>query len=404
MNKALLPKLRTIDPHPIVHGGRPSILLRDPLRLTDQAVIIPQQMAPLLILCDGTRDISGLCASFAIRYGMRIGTGVMEQLVAALDDALLLDNERFIQAQEQTLEEYRQAAFRVPASAGRSYPIEADQTRDLLNGYLNAVDDESTQLAEIRGLVCPHIDYARGGAVYAGVWKRAASAVRAADVVVILGTDHYGSNLLTLTRQNYRTPFGVLPTAQDVVDHLAEAVGPETAFDGELLHRCEHSVELAAVWLHHARDGEPCETVPILCSAFGPFIHEETDPGQEPAFEALRDALEQATTGRRVFIVAAADLAHVGPAFGGAPQGAIERAQVQAADSESIAHMCAGDAAAFFEGIKRQRDAYNVCGLPAIYGALRLLAPVQGERTGYIQCRADEQDTSLVSICGVLWG
>jgi AmmeMemoRadiSam system protein B len=404
MNETLQPKLRTVDPHPIIHGGRPSILLRDPLRLTDQAVIIPQQMAPLLILCDGTRDIGGLCASFAIRYGMRIGAGVMQQLIVALDDALLLDNERFTRAQEQVLSEYRQAAFRVPASAGRSYPMEADQTRDLLNGYLDAVDGGTTQISEIRGLVCPHIDYARGGPVYAGVWKTAANTARAADVVVILGTDHYGNNLLTLTRQNYCTPFGVLPTAQDIVDSIAEAVGPETAFDGELLHRCEHSVELAAVWLHHARDGEPCETVPILCSAFGPFIHEEVDPGQEPAFEALRNALEQATAGRRVLVIAAADLAHVGPVFGGAPQGKMERARVQAADHESIANMCKGDATAFFEGIKRQHDAFNVCGLPAIYGALRLLAPVQGERTGYAQCPADDQDASLVSICGVVWG
>ena len=54
------PKLRAIDPRPIVHGGRPSILLRDPLQLTEGSVVIPQQLAPLLALCDGTRDIDGL--------------------------------------------------------------------------------------------------------------------------------------------------------------------------------------------------------------------------------------------------------------------------------------------------------------------------------------------------------
>jgi len=61
-------------------------------------------------------------------------------------------------------------------------------------------------------LVSPHIDYARGGPVYAHVWK------------------------LTLTRQHYATPFGVLPTAREVVETLAGAMGAETAFAGELYH------------------------------------------------------------------------------------------------------------------------------------------------------------------------
>lgn len=402
MSDALHPKLRVVDPHPIVHNGRPSILLRDPLQLTDQAVVIPQQMAPLLVLCDGMRDVGGLCASLAIRYGLRVGESVMQRLIDTLDEALLLDNDRFVQAQEQVLAQYHQAPFRAPASAGRSYPAKVGETAEMLNGYLDGVEDTPSRVSDVRGVVCPHIDYARGGPVYAAVWKNAAEAARAADLVVILGTDHYGDNLLTLTRQSYCTPFGVLPTAQDVVDALAEAAGPEMAFEGELLHRCEHSVELAAVWLHHAREGEPCDTVPVLCGGFGPFVHGEGDPQEEPIFERLRAAVESTTAGRRVLVIAAADLAHVGPAFGGTPQGVMERARVSAADSELVDHMCAGDADGFFAAIQRKQDAYNVCGLPAIYAALRLLAPVRGKRAGYEQCPADEQSTSLVSICGVL--
>ena len=102
MNEVSLPKLRPIDPHPILHDGRPSILLRDPLQMTDQAVVIPQQMAPLLVLCDGTRDIAGLCASFAVRYGARIRAGVMERLIDTLDEALLLENDRFMKRRSRS--------------------------------------------------------------------------------------------------------------------------------------------------------------------------------------------------------------------------------------------------------------------------------------------------------------
>jgi AmmeMemoRadiSam system protein B len=398
------PKLRSIDARPVVQGGRPSILLRDPLQLTDKTVVIPQQLAPVSALCDGTRDSSGLRAALAVRFGLRIGPGVLEQLLAALDEALLLDNDRFAQARERALAEYRQAPFRLPVLAGQSYPADADELQHLLEGYLDAVDDVSPGPADGRGLVSPHIEYARGGPVYARVWKRAAEMVRAAELVVLLGTDHFGEDgRLTLTHQHYATPFGILPTARGVVETLAGAMGAETAFAGELYHRSEHSIELAAVWLHYVREGQPCELVPILCGLFGHFVRGEAEPERDPAINALLDTLEQATAGRRVVVVAAGDLSHVGPAFGGQPQGLVERARLQAADDELIERICAGDACGFFAAIEREGDRRNVCGLPPIYLALRMLSPVQGERVAYDHCPADENGTSLVSVCGIVF-
>jgi AmmeMemoRadiSam system protein B len=399
-----LPKLRPIDPRPITHGGQPSILLRDPLQLTDKGVVIPQQLAPFLALCDGTRDIGGLQASLAIRYGLNVGLDVVTQFVSALDKALLLDNERFAHAQEQVLSEYRQAPSRVPASAGRSYPANADELRRALNGYLEAVEVDLSDHTDIHGLVSPHIDYERGGPVYAAVWKHAAEAVKAADLVVVLGPDHYGDNLVTLTHQHYSTPFGVLPTAKEIVDALAEAIGPDEAFADEIFHRNEHSIELAAVWLHHVREGQPCEVVPILCGSFSHFVRGEGKPTHDPTIQALTATLRQSIAGRRTLVVAAADLAHVGPAFGGTPQGLMERAYLQAADEALIEQMCAGNAEGFFEAIKRQGDRYNICGLPPIYLALRVLGTTMGQKVAYDRCPADENGTSLVSICGVLLG
>ena len=403
-SRSRFPNLRAVDVRSVVQGGRPSILLRDPLQLTDETVVIPQQLAPVLALCDGTRDNSGLRTALAMRFGLRIGPGVLEQLLAALDEALLLNNDRFARARERALAEYRQAPFRPPVMAEQSYPADADELRHLLEGYLDAVDDVSPGPADGRGLVSPHIDYARGWSVYARVWKRAAEMVKAADLVVLLGTDHFGEDgQLTLTRQHYATPFGVLPTARGVVETLAGAMGAETAFAGELYHRSEHSIELAAVWLHYVREGQPCELVPILCGSFGHFVRGEAEPEHDPVIKTLLETLAQATAGRRVIVVAAGDLSHVGPAFGGQPQGLVERALLQAADDELIERICAGDARGFFAAIKRERDRRNVCGLPPIYLALRLLSPVQGERVAYDRCPADENGTSLVSVCGIVF-
>ena len=274
LSDILYPKLRVVDTRPMVRNGQPGLLLRDPLQLTDKTMIIPQQLAPLLALCDGTREnASALSASLAVRYGLRLSPGTIEQFLSALDEACLLDNARFLEARDRALAEYRQAPFRTPSLAGQSYPANAGELQNLLQGYLGAADDADGSTrpeSSVSGLVSPHIDFARGGPVYARVWKRAADEVRAADLAVVLGTDHYGPDKqLTLTRQHYATPYGLLPTARDVVEALAEAMGTEAAFAGELDHRSEHSIELAAVWLHHIRAGQPCELAPVLCGSFG---------------------------------------------------------------------------------------------------------------------------------------
>lgn len=410
---ATLPKLRSVDVRPIVQDGRVSLVLRDPLQLSDRMVVIPRELGPLLALCDGTRDAGALRASLAVRFGLRLRPGLVERLLQALDEAFLLENERFVQARQRALDEYRRAPFRPPILAGQSYPADPDELRRFLDRYLDAVPaaDIEPGLDGCRGLICPHIDYPRGGPVYARVWKPVAEAVRAAELVVLLGTDHFGPDrLVTLTRQDYATPFGPLPTARPVVDALAAALDGEAgAFAGELYHRSEHSIELAAVWLHHVRGGRPCQLVPILCGSFASFVERAAasdgadDPGRDPALGALVDALRGALDGRRALVVAAADLSHVGPAFGGQPQGLVERARMQAADEALIEHMRAGDAGGFFSAVAGEGDRYNVCGLPPIYLALRALDPVRGEPVAYDRCPADQNNASWVSICGVLF-
>jgi AmmeMemoRadiSam system protein B len=398
-----LPKLRSVDARPIVHSGQHAILIRDPLQLTDEPVIIPQHLGPALALFDGTRDAHAVSASMAVRYGVPVSASTLESLLATLDNALLLENERFVLAQLEALAVYRQAPFRPPVGAGSSYPAEPDELRRLLQGHWQAAEGVEPA-AGGRGLLSPHIDYARGGSVYGSAWRRAAEMAKAAEIVLLLGTDHFSEgNLLTLTRQSYATPFGALPTATEVVDALAQAVGPDKAFEGELHHKGEHSIELAAVWLHHARGERPCAVVPVLCGSFQGFVQGDADPGEDVVLTAFVDACRQALAGRQALVVAAADLAHIGPAFGGRPVGLVERARLQAADDQLMERICAGDATGFFTAIHSVQDRHNVCGLPPIYLALRILNPVCGEQVAYLRCPADQAGTSLVSICGIVF-
>ncbi|MGH9830510.1 MAG: AmmeMemoRadiSam system protein B, partial [Blastocatellia bacterium] len=149
------PRIRLVDPRPIVHEGQRLVMLRDPLQLTDKVLVVPQQLLPILALCDGSReDARALGAAFTIRYGAQADTSLIEQLLEALDSAVLLDNVRFHQMKQQVLDEYRGAEFREPSLAGPSYPANADELTALLDGYLEpAKPGHPSSSGELRGLV-----------------------------------------------------------------------------------------------------------------------------------------------------------------------------------------------------------------------------------------------------------
>ena len=240
------------------------------------------------------------------------------------------------------------------------------------------------------------------------MWKHAAEAARAAELVVIFGTDHYGDDPFTLTRQSYATPYGVMPTDQAIVDALAAHLGEEAAFAGELRHRDEHSIELVTTWLHHMRGGEPVPVVPILTGSLTRFYRNGDRPDTDPQIGAVLAGLRQAAQGRRTLVIASGDLSHVGPAFGGAPLDAGGKRAIHAADRTLIDAIVAGDSARFYGAIKRDRNANNVCGVSPIFLTMELLAngrttPLRGEQFGYATCPADDANTSVVTVCGLVF-
>lgn len=399
------PRLRSLEVQWIDHGGRPALLLQDRLRIGARAVVVPQLLAPLLALCDGSRDIPSLRAAMELHTGIRLDMATMERFVSQLDGALLLEGERFAEAHREALESYRASCCRPAILAGGSYPADAAAMAAALERWIEDAaipPDGQPPFSRLRGIVCPHIDYERGGEIYGRVWGRARDAVAEADLFVLLGTDHAGGpGELTLTRQSYQTPFGILETDVEAVDQVAQAIGPEAAFRSELNHRVEHSIELAAVWLHHLSGGRKVRVLPVLCGSFHPFTQGYGRPMEDERWQAATSALGRIAGSERALVVAAADLAHVGPAFGdAAPVGTLEQARLGSFDTEVLATISRGDAEAFLDLLVREGDRYRVCGLPPIYLALRIMGPVRGEVVGYRQCPAPGD--SVVSVAGLL--
>lgn len=399
------PKLRSLDIRSLTHEGQPYLMLRDPLQIAPDPLLIPQPLAIALAFCDGAHSPAHLKMLMSNTMGTDAAHRYIEDLLDALDNALMLDNERYAGACLAIRQRYRAAPYRPPLLAGLSYPLEAAALWRSLQDYLEAESIEPLTLdwSQPLGMLSPHIDYQRGGAIYAKVWKRMAHIAAQAELVVIFGTDHYGADHFTLTRQNYATPYGILPTEQSLVNALAAVIGEEAAFAGELRHRTEHSLELVAVWLHHLRGGKPCAVLPILCGGFHRYLSNGHHPHDDRVIQQLLATIRQQTARRRVLIVASGDLAHVGPAFGGSPLNSQSRLALRRADDDLMAAMCAGDAEQFYRAIHQVQDANNVCGVAPIYLTMRAVQATRGETVGYATCPADDFDTSVVTIGGAIF-
>ncbi len=401
------PVLRLLDFQPVVYKGQQMWLLRDPLGLSTEQLLFPAALAQMLPLLDGSRDLDAIQIAFSEQVGDRVPRDVIVETIGRLDEACLLDNERFRAALQGQLSRYRAAPFRPPSLAGLGYPETVDDLVALFARYEAQAGPGNAQPWRGRGIISPHIDYPRGGPVYASVWSRSRDALADADLVVILGTDHNGgAGTLTLTTQPYATPFGVLPPAGDLVNRLAGAIGPDEAFALELNHRQEHSVELSAVWLHyvyHRLGQSPPPVLPVLTGSFHHFVGNGHHPAGDRRLNHFVETLRGELAARRGVVVGSVDLAHVGPTFGDPfVMDAARREALRQSDQRLMSAISAGDHARFYDEIARAHERHRICGFSSIDLLLRLLDGAQGTTTAYDHCPADEEDNSLVSICGLL--
>ena len=400
------PELRLVEPMWVEHQGTRFLYLRDHLSLSDLTVMIPEVAAPVVALLDGTRNLPEIRSALALRFGLTVTDQELSSMIDQLDQALMIGNGRFRRARMRAVAEFREAAHRQPSHVGAVYPASASALEEAIEEWCSNVNSRPSAdrpEGDLVGMLCPHIDYNRGHATYAELWRDTRPDLSDVETVVVLGTDHYGGlGQLTPTVQNYSTPYGTLETDTDIVKRLVDSIGAG-AFEEELHHRTEHSIELAAVWLHHYMRDQKVTLVPILCGSFHGYTSSDADPEETGHIAAALEVLDEVLSDRRTLVIAAGDLAHVGPVFGDPnPLDEVAKATVRSEDFESISAICNGDAKGFLEISRNESDRRKICGLPPIYLMLRLLEGSTGVHTGYDQCPADETNGSIVSIAGAL--
>jgi AmmeMemoRadiSam system protein B len=400
------PQVRMLEPTWIDQNGERLLVLRDREGLLPAPAAVPAIVGLIISLCDGSRDEAEIRRLLEREVGQPFESDDLASLLEQLEAAMILDGPTAQAARRAAIETFR-GGPRPAALAGSVYPADPLALRQTIADFgRDSREPPSARDDRLRAIVSPPIDYRRRGRIYQQVLERAAPSQRAADTLVVFGTDHAGGpGRVTLTRQDFETPFGRLETDRAVVDALANALGEDAAFAEELHHRGEHSIELALVWAASRLGDRRPTIVPVLCGSFHEFTSGRAEPSAFAPFAATVETLAAATAGRRVVVIAAADLAHVGPAFGDrAPIDQPGRARLRDAD-ERLLHAAAwGRPEEFFGLLRAEKDARRICGLPPIYLTLALLGGgARGEVVGYDQCPADDENGSLVSIAGMVF-
>lgn len=383
------------------------ICLHDPARINEKPVMVNGPTYLLLTLMDGTRDILDVQADFARRTGEILFRQKVEDLVGELDQALLLDNERYREHVRSIQQEFLAHSSRPCRHAGISYPADPAEISAMLDGLLSRFEGVVPDLGGQPpvGLIAPHIDFTRGAGVYGAAYGAFREWVGEVDLYVILGTCHGGLDRgFALSTKDYETPLGTGQTDRRFVDRLSAPAGSRW-LAAEFAHRDEHSIEFQVVCLRHLiPHDKSLRIVPILCGSLHHCVRDNHSPEDDEDVQTFCSALREtiAETEGRVCVVAGVDLSHMGRRFGGAERitpGFLAR--LESRDRTTLEFVEKVDARGFHDDIAADMDDRNICGHPALYILLRVTTARRGHVLRYEQA-ADPQTESVVTFAAAL--
>lgn len=392
------PKLRNIDTFPIEHQGNKYICLRDPQNTNDNMLLVPPQAFYIISHFTGKNSVVDIQTSILKQYGNLVYKEQISDLIKQLDDALLLDSDKYRNHQEQLEEDFRNANVRESSHAGLSYPSELNELISCIDSYFEDTSNQLEKAENIVGIISPHIDFSRGGKSYAKAYKELIDN-KDCNTFIIFGTSHYASveNPFILTKKTFASPFGEVQVDLDLIKSVENSCDWDL-YEGEIYHKSEHSIEFQVVFLQYLfKNKKEFKILPILCNSFYKFIEQGTSPMEDKRISTFLNSIKEIVTqlGSKAVVIAGADLAHMGNKFGDAEAVNDSILQwIKTRDHLSIKHSENLDQEAFYRSVEEEKDKRKICGLSPIYALLSVINAKKGEMLDYGQ--ALEQDTGSV--------
>ncbi len=361
-----------------------SVLLWDRYRLVRQALRLSYVELDIVRRFDGSLTLEDLHQRLHHEFnGQTIPFADLAGLVEKLDEAHFLAGPRFAALLNTPV--------RAPSCIG-CYSGDPHELRNQLKSLFThprgaGLPDKPATDNRLTAALLPHIDYARGGLTYTWGFRELFEQTTA-SLFVIIATSHYSRQRFTLTRQNFQTPLGTVPTDQHFVDELVANYG-EGLFDDPVAHLPEHSIELEVVFLQYLFENRrPIRIVPLLVGSFQDCVGRQTDPAEQDNIDRMVSTLRllERESAEPICYLISGDLAHLGAKFGDRRSLSQDwLAHSRAQDERLLQAAAAGDWAGYYQVIAEERDARRICGFPPTYTTLAVARPASGRVLHYDQ-------------------
>jgi len=345
--------------------------LHDQTGLSETVLTLSAAALEVVALMDGQLSCGQIRSTFAGKTGLLLDVDTLGHIVDTLDKAHFLEGESFEALYNGLVDEYRAAPAR-PTRDAASLGVTND-SGEPFRDILSEAPGRSL-IGKVRGVIAPHLDYARGRPCYAAAYGTLIDRP-APHRVVILGTNHFGrSTSVVATGKPFATPLGTISVDVEFLGNLEAKVGSLRRF--EMDHAREHSVELQVLWGQHLFGPDGFTIVPFLCP--DPCGPTRTAPCDGNGVD-LRDfaiALGElvADDGRDTLLIAGADLSHVGMHFGDTrtlDQSFLQ--EVRRRDRRMLDAIETGDAEAFRACVAQDDNPTRVCSVGCIFALLTAL-------------------------------
>lgn len=376
---------------------RPGLLIRDPLRYSDTALLVPPVLVECLRCFDGAQTNLDLRAAL-VRLTGDLDVGEVEQnLMETLSSSGFLEDEVYWGMKETRQRAFAESPRRDAAHMGSAYPDEIAPLKITMQGYM---DGSSSAPARdgLLGIAAPHVSPGGGWRSYQAAYAALSPSYKD-RTFVILGTSHYGEpERFGLTRKPFVTPFGESAVDLPLVERLCQSGGPAICLE-DYCHSFEHSIEFQVLFLQYAF-GPGIRILPILCGPYAHSIYRGGKPEDNDGVHRFLGALSelQAAEGNRLFWILGIDMAHMGrryhdPFTAEADRGRMS--EVGERDRQRIERINGGDAQGFWDLVQQNHDDLKWCGSSPLYTFLKAVPQARGETLRYEQWNIDAQ--SVVS-------
>ncbi len=407
------PAVRALEVSQVKAQGQDLLMVRDPLGLLEGAALMAMDPVLLVFLqmADGETTLGEMAQKATMLTGQIIPEGMFQSVAKQLDEALLLQSERFVEAMKEKFEKWEKSdtrpakVFHAPDADRLAMMKElGDEFRRHEMSSLSPPKELDLPPASVRAILSPHIDYQRGGECYAWAYKALKDKGTAARTIIVLGTSHRpATQRFIATRKHYETPFGTIETNREMLDELATEYGHQL-FEDEYLHADEHTVELQAIYLKKIFQDRDVKIIPILVSSFDDMLHEETDPSSDEQVRdftaALRKIMEK--YGDDVALIGGVDFSHCGPEFGDEALNEPEREkEIEASDRRVLDAIESKDSKAFVDAFRPTLNDTKVCSIGAMYCVLEAMKDEGPAKVLSYQQANSPDKTCLVSFASV---